>query len=84
MDELTRDDKFQTLLQVYAIERQEEHQSGNFALTLAAIGVAYITAAVALIAHCRGGEGSDCQDDQLINLALLLLPFAPVALLGFR
>jgi hypothetical protein len=83
VDERLTDDDFQTLLEVYAIERQEEHHTGSFALTLATIGVTYITAAVVLIAHCRAQEGSACKDDQLINIALLLLPFAPVALLGF-
>jgi hypothetical protein len=79
--ERSGNDEFQTLLEVYAIERQEEHQSATFGLTLVAIGVAYITASVALIARCR--EGVDCSKDEIINLALLLLPFAPVAILGF-
>jgi hypothetical protein len=79
VDERSPDDKLQTLLEVYAIERQEEHQSGMSGLTLVTIGVAYITAAVALAARCRRGL---CEDE-MINLSLLLLPLAPIAILGF-
>jgi hypothetical protein len=69
------------LLAVYQVERQEEHHSGTSALTLVTVGVAYITAATALAYQCRAGQA--CNDDGVINLALLLLPLAPVALLGF-
>ncbi len=40
-----------------------------------------MTAATALAYQCRAGQA--CKDDNVINLALLLLPLAPVALLGF-
>jgi hypothetical protein len=69
------------LLAVYQVERQEEHHSGTSALTLVTVAVAYMTAATALAYQCRAGQA--CKDDNVINLALLLLPLAPVALLGF-
>jgi hypothetical protein len=74
-------DELTVLLSVYQVERQDEHHAGTFALTLVTVGVAYITAATALIYQCRAEQA--CKDDNVLNLALLFLPLAPVALLGF-
>jgi hypothetical protein len=72
--------ELEVLLAAYQVERQEEHHSGTSALTLVTVAVAYMTAAAALAYQCRA---RDACDDKVINLALLLLPLAPVALLGF-
>jgi hypothetical protein len=74
------ENELEVLLAAYQVERQEEHHSGTSALTLVTVAVAYMTAAVVLAHQCRT---RDTCDDKLINLALLLLPLAPVALLGF-
>jgi hypothetical protein len=74
------ENELEVLLATYQVERQEEHHSGTSALTLVTVAVAYMTAAAALAYQCRA---RDACDDKLINLALLVLPLAPVALLGF-
>jgi hypothetical protein len=80
LDKHSDEDELAALLEVYSAEHQEDRHGATSALALVTVGVAYITAATAVIYHCR--QGVKCRDDDVINIALFFLPLVPVAILG--
>jgi hypothetical protein len=81
LDRHSDNEELAALLEVYSAEHQEDRHSATSALALITVGVAYITAATAVIYHCRQGDNCSNNDD-VIKFALFFLPLVPVAILG--